>query len=74
LANGSAGSGYIYSDQAYSHLTFQVMGSRLKPVEGRALFIRLAAIEHGRFGLPPVGIHPSGDEAECNVRRIEPVV
>jgi hypothetical protein len=31
LANGSANSGYIYSDQAYSHLTFQVIGSRLKP-------------------------------------------
>ena len=31
LANGSAGSGYIYSDEAYSHLTFQVIGSRLKP-------------------------------------------
>ena len=29
LANGSAGSGYIYSDEAYSHLTFQVIGSRL---------------------------------------------
>ena len=26
-----AGSGYIYSDAAYSHLTFQVIGSRLKP-------------------------------------------
>jgi hypothetical protein len=37
LANGSAGSGYIYSDEAYSHLTFQVIGSRLKPgcAEGR---------------------------------------
>jgi hypothetical protein len=31
LANGSAGSGYVYSDEAYSHLTFQVIGSRLKP-------------------------------------------
>lgn len=31
LANGSAGSGYIYADNAYSHLTFQVIGSRLKP-------------------------------------------
>lgn len=37
LANGSANSGYIYSDEAYSHLTFQVIGSRLKPgcAEGR---------------------------------------
>jgi hypothetical protein len=31
LANGSAGSGYIYSDRACSHLTFQVIGSLLKP-------------------------------------------
>jgi hypothetical protein len=31
LANGMASSGYIYSDEAYSHLTFQVIGSRLKP-------------------------------------------
>jgi neutral ceramidase len=37
LANGSANAGYIYSDAAYSHLTFQVIGSRLKPgcAEGR---------------------------------------
>jgi len=34
---GMANSGYIYSDDAYSHLTFQVIGSRLKPgcAEGR---------------------------------------
>jgi hypothetical protein len=31
LANGSANAGYIYSDAAYSYLTFQVIGSRLKP-------------------------------------------
>ena len=31
LANGFANSGYVYSDAAYSHLTFQVIGSRLKP-------------------------------------------
>jgi hypothetical protein len=31
LTNGMANSGYIYSDDAYSHLTFQVIGSRLKP-------------------------------------------
>jgi hypothetical protein len=39
LANGSANAGYIYSDNAYSHLTFQVIGSRLKPgcAEGKIL-------------------------------------
>lgn len=31
LANGLANSGYIYSDNAAHHLTFQVVGSRLKP-------------------------------------------
>ena len=31
LANGMANSGYIYSDAAYNHLTFQVISSRLMP-------------------------------------------
>ena len=31
LANGRANSGYIYSNEASPHLTFQVIGSRLKP-------------------------------------------
>jgi neutral ceramidase len=31
LANGRANSGYIYSDDAFSRLTFQVVRSRLKP-------------------------------------------
>lgn len=31
LTNGGANSGYIYSDDAFSHLSFQVIGSRLKP-------------------------------------------
>jgi neutral ceramidase len=31
LTNGGANSGYIYSDDAYSHLSFQVIGSRLLP-------------------------------------------
>jgi Neutral/alkaline non-lysosomal ceramidase, N-terminal len=48
LANGSANSGYIYSDHAYSHLTFQVIGSRLKPgcAEGKivATAIRLMRV------------------------------
>jgi hypothetical protein len=39
LANGGANSGYIYSDDAYRHLTFQVIGSRLKPgcAEGKII-------------------------------------
>jgi neutral ceramidase len=31
LANGSSNSGYIPSDDAFGHYTFQVLGSRLKP-------------------------------------------
>lgn len=31
LANGSAGSGYVVTDDAYGRYTFQVLGSRLKP-------------------------------------------
>ena len=31
LADGAANSGYIPSDDAYGHNTFQVLGSRLKP-------------------------------------------
>jgi len=31
LVNGPSGSGYIYSDEASYHQTFQVIGSRLKP-------------------------------------------
>jgi neutral ceramidase len=31
LANGQANSGYIPTDEAFGHYTFQVLGSRLKP-------------------------------------------
>jgi hypothetical protein len=31
LANGSAGSGYVPTDEAFYRYTFQVLGSRLKP-------------------------------------------
>jgi neutral ceramidase len=31
LTNGAAKSGYIYADEAYHHLSFQVISSRLKP-------------------------------------------
>jgi hypothetical protein len=31
LANGRADSGYIPDDASFSHNTFQVLGSRLKP-------------------------------------------
>lgn len=39
LVNGRSSAGYIYSDDAYPHLTFQVIGSRLKPgcAEGKIL-------------------------------------
>ena len=31
LANGRANSGYVPTDAAFGHYTFQVLGSRLKP-------------------------------------------
>ena len=31
IADGTFESGYIYSDKAANHLTFQVIGSRIKP-------------------------------------------
>ena len=45
LANGSAGSGYIYADNAYSHLTFQVKDECLSSAQsdfasGRILMLR----------------------------------
>ena len=53
LANGSAGSGYIYSDEAYSHLTFQVIGSRLKPgcAEGRIVSTAVSLMRRAGEGL-----------------------
>jgi neutral ceramidase len=47
LANGSANSGYIYADEAYSHLTFQVIGSRLKPrcAEGKIISTALSLMD-----------------------------
>jgi hypothetical protein len=47
LANGMADSGYIYSDEAYSHLTFQVIGSCLKPgcAKGRIVSTALDLIQ-----------------------------
>ena len=48
LANGSANSGYIYSDEAYSHLTFQVIGSRLKPGCAEAGIVATAVNLMGR--------------------------
>lgn len=49
IANGSAGSGYIYSDRAYSHLTFQVIGSRLKPgcAEGKIVSTAVDLMRRG---------------------------
>lgn len=53
LANGSAGSGYIYSDEAYSHLTFQVIGSRLKPgcAEGKIVSTAVNLMRRAGGGL-----------------------
>ena len=53
LANGSANSGYIYSDEAYSHLTFQVIGSRLKPgcAEGKIVSTAVNLMRQGGDGL-----------------------
>ncbi len=50
LANGSGNSGYIYSDKAYSHLTFQVIGSRLKPgcAEGKIVTAAIALMRKAR--------------------------
>jgi len=31
LTDGNAGSGYIPNDESFSHNTFEVLGSRLKP-------------------------------------------
>jgi len=47
LAGGQANSGYIYSDDAGSHLTFQVIGSRLKPgcAEGKIVSAVRALID-----------------------------
>ena len=49
LANGSAGAGYVYADRAYSHLTFQVIGSRLKPgcAEGKIVATALELMRDG---------------------------
>jgi len=49
LANGSANAGYIYSDKAYSHLTFQVIGSRLKPgcAEGKIVSTAIKLMRMG---------------------------
>ena len=59
LANGSANSGYIYSDEAYSHLTFQVIGSRLKPgcAEGKIVSTAIALMH--RSGQSPLRAVPS---------------
>jgi hypothetical protein len=52
LANGFGNSGYIYSDAAYSHLTFQVIGSRLKPgcAEGKIVSTALDLMRRSHQG------------------------
>jgi len=47
----SAGAGYIYSDAAYSHLTFQVIGSRLKPGCAEEKIVSTAVALMRRSGL-----------------------
>ena len=49
LANGSANAGYIYSDNTYSHLSFQVIGSQLKPgcAEGKIVATGHQTYAHG---------------------------
>jgi neutral ceramidase len=42
LANGRANSGYIYSDNAARNLSFQVIGSRLKPGCAQATIVNTA--------------------------------
>lgn len=48
LANGRANSGYIYNDDAFNHLSFQVIGSRLKPgcAEGKIVGAAIELIHH----------------------------
>jgi hypothetical protein len=52
LANGMANSGYIYSNNASGHLTFQVIGSRLKPgcAEDAVIDASLALIKRSAGG------------------------
>jgi hypothetical protein len=47
-----ANSGYIYSNEAYSHLTFQVIGSRLKPgcAESKIVATAVNLIRHAGGG------------------------
>ena len=47
LADGPAGGGYIYSDKASSHLTFQVISSRLQPGYAESAIVS-AAVELAR--------------------------
>lgn len=50
LTNGGANSGYIYSDDAYSHLSFQVIGSRLKPGCAETKIVNAALSLIGKSG------------------------
>jgi len=60
LANGWANSGYIYSNAASPYLTFQVIGSRLKPgcaedrIVGESLSM-IDALSGKTADMPPVG-------------------
>ena len=56
LANGSAKSGYIYNDGAARNLTFQVIGSSLKPGCAEAGIIRAAVDLIGAAKNPPPAV------------------
>ena len=43
LGNGSAGSGYIPTEEAFNRYTFQVLGSRLKPGYAEDAIVNAAA-------------------------------
>jgi hypothetical protein len=55
LANGRADTGYIPDDESYSHQTFQVLGTKLKPGCAEATIangLSEMIIEHTRKAQP----------------------
>ena len=69
LANGMASSGYIPTDEAFSHNTFQVLGSRLQPGHAETAivngllasinqFLKAGALDNAGETAKPAGMHP----------------